>query len=143
MQDAPGGAENTRCHIDKMTTMSQGKLSPIFSIVVFRRERCETKEAVRKDAEAPWKSPCPACVSQWGQPSLSAMTHSRWAHGQSGHESTDYTLRVVHFLSVGCKPGPSICARTRTRANVNVRPRPSVVNATGAIQKNNTPVVRC
>ena len=30
MQDAPGGAENTRCHTDKMTTMSQGKLSPIF-----------------------------------------------------------------------------------------------------------------
>ena len=23
------------------------------------------------------------------------MTHMRWAHGQSGHESTDYTLSVV------------------------------------------------
>ena len=29
-------------------------------------------------------------------------------------------------------------ARTRTRAMLNVRPRPLVVNATGAIQKNNT-----
>ena len=31
-------------------------------------------------------------------------------------------------------------ARTRTRAKLNVRPRPLVVNATGAVQKNNTPV---
>ena len=31
-------------------------------------------------------------------------------------------------------------ARARTRAKLNVRPRPLVVNATGAIQKNNTPV---
>ena len=38
-----------------------------------------------------------AWASQWRQPSLSAMTHMRWAHGQSGHESTDYTLRVVIF----------------------------------------------
>ena len=27
-----------------------------------------------------------------------AMTHMRWAHGQSGHESTDYTLSVVHLV---------------------------------------------
>ena len=26
-------------------------------------------------------------------------------------------------MSVGCEPGPSIGARTRTRAEVNVRPR--------------------
>ena len=38
-----------------MTTMSQVKLSPIFCIVVFRRERYETKEAVRLDVEAPEK----------------------------------------------------------------------------------------
>ena len=31
---------------------------------------------------------------------------------------------VWSLLSVGCKPGPSISARTRTRADVNVRPRP-------------------
>ena len=31
-------------------------------------------------------------------------------------------------------------ARTRTRAKLNVRPRSLVVNATGTIQKNNTPV---
>ena len=31
-------------------------------------------------------------------------------------------------------------ARARTRAKLNVRPRPLVVNATGAVQKNNTPV---
>ena len=106
VQDPPGGLKNTRCHIDKMTTMSQGKLSPIFCIVVFRRERCETKEAVRKDAEAPWKCPCPACASQWRQQSLSAMTHMRWAHGQSGHESTDYTLHVVHFFVRGLQAWP-------------------------------------
>ena len=31
-------------------------------------------------------------------------------------------------------------AGARTRAMLNVRPRPLVVNATGAVQKNNTPV---
>ena len=54
-----------------------------------------------------------------------AMTHMRWAHGQSGHESTDDTLSVS-LLSVGGKPGPSTGARTRTWADVNVRPRPLV-----------------
>ena len=41
-------------------------------------------------------------------------------------------------VSVGGKPGSPMGARTRTRAMLNVRQRPLVVNATGAIQKNNT-----
>ena len=51
-----------------------------------------------------------------------AMTHMRWLSGQSGHQSTK---------SLGCEPGPSTGARTRTRAEVNVRPRPLVCKQTG------------
>ena len=45
---------------------------------------------------------------------------------------------VVWSVSVGGKPVSPMGARTRTRAMLNVRQRPLVVNATGAIQKNNT-----
>ena len=49
-------------------------------------------ETERPDVEAPEKYPCPAaCASPWRLPSRTAMTHVRWLHGQSGHESTDYT----------------------------------------------------
>ena len=58
--------------------MSQLTLSPIFCIVVFTRERCETKEVVRRDVEALWKCLCPAaCAKQWIQPSLLTMTRAR------------------------------------------------------------------
>ena len=51
--------------------MSQENLSPFFGIVIFRRERYKTKEAVRPDVEAPHQYPCPtACASYWRQPSL-------------------------------------------------------------------------
>ena len=50
--------------------------------------------------ETPKEYPChAACASQWRQPSLLAMTHMRWFRGQTGHESTSYTLSVV--LCVG------------------------------------------
>ena len=76
--------------------MSQGKLSPMFWIVVSRRERYQTKGSVRLDVEAPKKCPCPAaCASLWRLPVSLAMTHLRWLHGQGGHESTDNTLSVV------------------------------------------------
>ena len=37
-------------------------------------------------------------ASLWRQPSLLVMTHMRWRWCQSGHESTDYTLRVVSYV---------------------------------------------
>ena len=49
--------------------------------------------------EAPWKYPCPAaCASQRRQPSLLAMTHMRWLHCQSGHESSEHTRGVVPYV---------------------------------------------
>ena len=48
-------------------------------------------------------------------------TRPKWARERGLH-----TQCGPFFLSVGCKPGPSIGDRTRTRANVNVRPRPPV-----------------
>ena len=54
-----------------------------------------------------------------------AVALVRWRRGQGGHESTD-SYREWSTVSVGGKPGPSTCARTRTRAEVNVRPRPLV-----------------
>ena len=81
--------------------MSQGKLSPIFWVVVFRREWCSNRA-----------NGAPRCggalenihvllhVRANGDGPVSlAMTHMRWLHGQSGHESTDSTLSVV--LCVG------------------------------------------
>ena len=64
----------------------------IFCMVVFTRERCETKEVLRRDVEALWKSLClAACAKQWRQPSLLAMTLMRGAHGQSGHAHGPHT----------------------------------------------------
>ena len=91
-------------------------------------------ETERPDVEAPEKYPCPAaCASPWRLPSRTAITHVRWLHGQSGHESTDYTQSVVHC--VGRWTGSSMCARTRMRREVNVRPRPLVWKQTGRNQK--------
>ena len=67
------------------------------------------------------------------EPSRTAITHVWWLHGQSGHESTDYTQSVVHC--VGRWTGSSMCARTRMRAEVHVRPRPLVWKQTGRNQK--------
>ena len=44
--------------------------------------------------------------------SLLAMTHMRWLHGQSGHESTGYTQSVVQCVG-GLRPWPmDIYAKT-------------------------------
>ena len=49
--------------------------------------------------EALWKHPCPAaCANQRRQPSLLVMTHKRWPHGQSGHESTGFVVLCVFGL---------------------------------------------
>ena len=91
-------------------------------------------ETERPDVEAPEKYPSlAACASPWRLPSRTAMTHVRWLHGQSGHESTDYTQSVVHC--VGRWTGSSMCARTRMRGEVHVRPRPLVWKQTGRNQK--------
>ena len=50
-------------------------------------------------------------------PVSSAMTHMRWAKGKVGTR-TRITHRVWSTVSVGGKPGPSICARTTTRAEL-------------------------
>ena len=71
------------------------------------------------------KCPCPAaCASQWRQPRLLAMTHIRWATGAKVGTRARTTHVVWPLVSVGCKPGQSTGARTRTRADLNVRPRP-------------------
>ena len=67
------------------------------------------------------------------------LLHVRAHEGRLGHESTDFTA-LCGPVSVGGKLGLLMGARTRTRAKLNVRPRPLVVNATGAVQKNKTPV---
>ena len=46
-------------------------------------------------------------VRAHGEPSLLAMAHMRWYHGQSGRLSTDCTV-VCSIASVGCWPGPQI-----------------------------------
>ena len=68
----PGELENTRWNIHKRhTSMSQLKLSPVFWIVVLRRERYQIKDSVRLDVEALNEDLCPAaCPSLCGQPSL-------------------------------------------------------------------------
>ena len=71
--------------------MSQENISPLFCIVVFRRERYDTKEAVRRDVE-------PHVLLHVRANGDASMTHKRWEHGQSGHESTDYTLSVVPYV---------------------------------------------
>ena len=71
--------------------MSQEKLSPFFCIVVFRRERYDTKEAVRRDVEH-------HVLLHVRANGDASMTHKRWEHGQSGHESRDYTLNVVPYV---------------------------------------------
>ena len=68
------------------------------------------------------------------------MTHMRRRWCYIGHGSADSTALCGPSVSVGGKPGSSMGARARMRAKLNVIPRPLVVNATGAIQKNNTPV---
>ena len=70
-----------------------------------------------------------ASASIWRQERLSAMTHVHQQHGHNGHESTDLTHLMWSIASVGCEPGPSTSARTRTWAEVNVRPRPSLMGA--------------
>ena len=133
VQDAPGGAENTRCNTNECHLFLRGKLSPNFWIVVFRRERSKTKEAVRLDVEAPKKYPCPtACASQWRQPSLSGdnthavATRPKWAQEHGLHTKCGSLCRWV--ASVAHRK----VLETRTRANENVRPRP-LVQRTGEI----------
>ena len=41
--------------------MSQGEISPIFCVVVFRREHYQMKETVRLDVEAPPNMSCCMC----------------------------------------------------------------------------------
>ena len=86
--------------------------------------------------EALQKYSCPAaCASQWRQPSLfgddihAVGTRPKWAREHGVH--TEWSP-----MSVGCEPGSSTGARTRTRAEVNVRPRPLV-------QVNRRPVLPC
>ena len=52
-----------------------------------------------------------------------AMTHMRWPHGKSGHESTGYTVCGPLRRWVASLAHRKVL-ETRTRANVNVRPRP-------------------
>ena len=103
--------------------MSQGKLPPFFCIVVFRRERSETEEAVRLRNVHVHVSCCmsgPVSTAQSPDDDTHAVgTRRKWAREHGLH-------LVWSILWVGCKPGTSIGARSRTRANVNVRPRPLV-----------------
>ena len=71
-----------------------------FWIVVFGgRERFGRRlKTERLDVEAPEKYPCPCCMREPMEtaPSRTAMdTRGGGLHGQSGHESTDYTQSVV------------------------------------------------
>ena len=69
------------------------KMAPIVFLEVSGVNRRKQR---RRCVEALQKCPCPAaCASLWRQPSLLAMTHMRWVHGQSGHQSTGYTQSVV------------------------------------------------
>ena len=59
---APGGAENTRWD-RQLCTVSQGKLSPIFWMVVFCVNCVQVEGSERLDVEAPicaslWRLPC-------------------------------------------------------------------------------------
>ena len=103
VQDAPGGAENTRCDSDNNVS---GETLANFLYRGFQSVNgTRQKEAVRPDVEALQKCPCPpACASHWRPPSLPAMTHMRWEHGQSGHESTDCTLKCSNKDAE--RPGP-------------------------------------
>ena len=67
-----------------------------------------------------------ACASQWRQPSL--FGDDTCAAGNTAKVGTRArtTHRVWSNVSVGCEPGPSKRAQTRTRAKVNARPRPLV-----------------
>ena len=60
---------------------------------------------------------CCMCEPTEKAQSLGDDTHAVGTGARTAH-------LVWSFMSVGCKPGPSIGARTRTRADMNVRPRP-------------------
>ena len=98
VQDAPGGAENTRGNNDERKPCLRRNYRQFFvswfSEVNGERQRMRCAWNV----EAPQISPCPAaCVSLWRLPSVFGDDMRR-LHGQSGHESTDCTLSVVHCV---------------------------------------------
>ena len=115
--------------------MSQEKLSPFFCIVVFRRERYDTKEAVRRDVE-------PHVLLHVRANGDASMTHKRWEHGQSGHESTDYTLSVVPYvggwlaLPIDKEPMEALAGSWPMRPLVKVDPKYALLPAgtNGAIE---------
>ena len=79
-------------------------------------------ETERLDVEAPEKYPCPAaCASPWRLPSRTAITHVWWLHGQSGHESTDYTQSVVHCVGRWTAWLIDVCSN-EDEGEVHVRP---------------------
>ena len=126
VQVAPGGAENTHCNTHKRHQCLRRNYRQFFGSSFTDVNGVQTERTERPDVEAPQKYPSPAaCASHWRQPSLfgddthAVVTRPKWAREHGVH--TEWSP-----MSVGCEPGPSIGARTRTRAEVNVRPRPLV-----------------
>ena len=112
MQDTPGGADNTRCKTNKMTTMSHEKLSSIFCIVLFRRERYSNEGIGAPRCGGAKEIPMSCCMCE---PMETAQ--SLWRrHTCGGHAAKvgtrARTAHLVWFLTlVGCEPGPSKGAR--------------------------------
>ena len=96
----PGGAYKTRVETRTEHSHLWEEIMAIFLDRGFGDVNGLTQiETERPDVEAPEKYPSlAACASPWRLPSRTAMTHVRWLHGQSGHESTDYTQSVVHCV---------------------------------------------
>ena len=110
VQVGPSGAENTLCNTHRWQYRLRSKLPSIYCVVVLRRERYETKEAVRRDVEAPQKCRClAACASQRRQSSLFGDDTHAVVHVPLGTRAR-ITPRVWSSVSVGGKLGPSKCA---------------------------------
>ena len=95
-----------------------------FCIVVFTRERCETKEVVRRDVEGALEMCMSCCMREAmetaqspGDDAHAVGIRPKWARSRT-------TLSVIQCVC-GLRAWPiDMCAQTRTRANVNIRPRP-------------------
>ena len=86
MQDAPGGAENTRCYNNERQPCLRGNYRQFFVSWFSEVNGIETEGSERSGAEAPQTCPCPAaCASLWRLPSLfgddthAVVTRPKWA----------------------------------------------------------------
>ena len=106
VQDAPGGAENTRCNSDERQPCLRGNYRQFFVSRFSEVNGERRRKLCAWNVEAPWKCPCPGeCASLWRLPSLfgddthAAVAWPKWAREHGLHTECGPLCRWVENLA--------------------------------------------